>query len=92
MLFRSIVRTIFIKVKFGLSPFTMKNLKVLIITVGVFFAANFVDSSLALNEIFNLIIVGTFTTVLFWSIILKLNISEDFSVVINKFFKSFVNR
>lgn len=79
------IKIVFVKVRFGVLPFTLQMFKVLLLLCVL--AGLFYFISLPFNPIINIVIKSIFTAVLYIVALCKLNVSEDITGVITKYFK-----
>ena len=79
----NLFRTIFIKWKLHLSPFTTKNIWMLFIMAATLFIAYFVDGLLNMSSIMHIFICGSIITLLYWLPVVLFKISPDISQVIS---------
>lgn len=79
------IKIVFVKVRFGVLPFTLQMFKVLLLLCVL--AGLFYFISLPFNPIINIGIKSIFIAVLYIVALYKLNVSEDITGVITKYFK-----
>ena len=84
----NIIRTFFIWFKFKMQPFTKENFKVFIILGLVYTIALFVKKFILFIPAINLILMLMFIIAIYWTIILKTNMSTD----LNKKFSKMITR
>ena len=89
----NIIRTFFIWFKFKMQPFTKENFKVFILLGLVYTIALFVKKFILFIPAINLILMMTLIIAIYWTIILKTNMSTDlnkkFSKMITRFKQTF---
>jgi O-antigen/teichoic acid export membrane protein len=79
----NLFRTIFIKWKLHLSPFTTKNIWMLVIMLVTLFIGYFIDDLLNTSSITHIFICGSIITLLYWLPVVLFKISPDISQVIS---------
>ena len=79
------VKIIFVKRKFNMQPFTVASLKILLTLLGLSFTFYFWEFSF--QPIINIILKSCMVGLLYFSLIYKLNISEDISSQIKKYLR-----
>jgi hypothetical protein len=84
----NIIRTFFIWFKFKMQPFTKNNFKVFILLGLVYTIALVVKKFILFLPAINLILMMTFIIAIYWTIILKTNMSTD----LNKKFSKMITR
>ncbi|MBL6871912.1 MAG: polysaccharide biosynthesis C-terminal domain-containing protein [Flavobacteriales bacterium] len=89
----NIIRTFFIWFKFKMQPFTKENFKVFILLGLVYTIALFAKKFILFIPAINLILMMTLIIAIYWTIILKTNMSTDlnkkFSKMITRFKQTF---
>jgi O-antigen/teichoic acid export membrane protein len=90
LIFVNVCRTIFIKIKFNLNPFTIGNLKVFGIMAIVYVTAYLFNEMLSFNDLLQLALIGGIITILYWGAVFLFNVSDDISAYKNKLIEQFV--
>jgi hypothetical protein len=91
----NIVKLWFVHYKFSITPFTPKSLKLLFIILFVFLAFYFWNFSIpnieiasySISPIINIALKSILITIIYVFLIFKLNISNEFDVLLQKFYK-----
>jgi O-antigen/teichoic acid export membrane protein len=79
------IKIIFVKKKFKIQPFTVASLKILLTLIGLTFTFYFWEFSF--QPIFNITLKSSLIGLVYFSLIFKLNISEDISSQIKKYLR-----
>ena len=85
----------FVKRKFSMTPFTDKSLKMIVIITVLYLAFNFWDFTISdiylwkfpVHPIINIALKSILITVVYIVIVLKLNISNEFDLLLKKYYK-----
>jgi len=85
----NLAKLIFIKIKFGFHPFSMKTIAILLLAVGIYFISTLLPD--LGNPYLNIILKGGLITLTYPFLVFKMNISKDYNQLItsglNNFFK-----
>ena len=85
----------FVKSKFSMTPFTDKSLKMIVIITVLYLAFNFWDFTISdiylwkfpVHPIINIALKSILITVVYILLVLKLNISNEFDILLKKYYK-----
>ena len=88
IVFTNIVRTIFIQIKFGLTPFTKKNSYMFGIMALVFLIVFFIDNAYENSPFYHILLSGLLLTIVYWFPVIIFKISPD----LNKMFVNVVSK
>ncbi|OAD44489.1 lipopolysaccharide biosynthesis protein [Polaribacter atrinae] len=93
--FANTFKLFFVKRKFSMTPFTDKSLKMILIITVLYLAFNFWDFSVSniylwkfpVHPIINIALKSILITVVYILVVLKLNISNEFDLLLKKYYK-----
>lgn len=85
----NIIRTFFIWYKFKIQPFTKKNFKIFILLALVYLFAFVLKKFIFFPPLINLVLMMVFITAIYWTTILKTNISTELNNKLSKIIARF---
>ena len=95
IVFANTFKLYFVKKKFSITPFTNKTFKMILIIAGLYFGFIFWDFPISniylwkfpIHPIINIILKSILITAIYLYLIFRLNISNEFDLLLQKFYK-----